>query len=84
MCKLINDNAQKLSDTIGYQEWLPFFAGTRSKEEVIRLIKRNSRRYAKRQLTWFRNQTDCQWVTPQTSGQWLSKVLESHRMGPNE
>ena len=82
--KLRNENAQKLDDTIGYQEWLPFFAGNRSKDEVIRLIKRNSRRYAKRQLTWFRNQTDCQWVTPETSSQWLSKVLESHRMGQNE
>lgn len=82
--KLRNENAQKLDDTIGYKEWLPFFAGNCSKDEVIRLIKRNSRRYAKRQLTWFRNQTDCQWVTPETSSQWLSKVLESHRMGPNE
>ena len=82
--KLKNENAQKLDDTIGYQEWLPFFSGNRSKDEVIRLIKRNSRRYAKRQLTWFRNQTDCQWVTPETSSQWLSKVLKSHRMRPNE
>ena len=82
--KLRNENAPKLDGTIGYQEWLPFFSGNRSKEEVIRLIKRNSRRYAKRQLTWFRNQTDCQWVTPEASSLWLLKVLERHRMGPNE
>ncbi|HAB89974.1 MAG TPA: tRNA (adenosine(37)-N6)-dimethylallyltransferase MiaA [Bacteroidetes bacterium] len=82
--ELRNEGAQKIDDTIGYQEWLPFFSGDRSKSEVIRLIKRNSRRYAKRQLTWFRNQTDCQWVTPEASSQWLSKVLESHRMRPNE
>lgn len=82
--ELRKDDAHKLDDTIGYQEWLPFFSGDRSKEEVIRLIKRNSRRYAKRQLTWFRNQTDCQWVTPEVISQWLSKVLERHRMGSNE
>lgn len=82
--KLSREDVQKLDNTIGYQEWLPFFAGNRSKEEVVRLIKRNSRRYAKRQLTWFRNQTDCQWVTPEASKLWLSKVLESHRIGPNE
>ena len=82
--ELRKDDAHKLDDTIGYQEWLPFFSGDRSKSEVIRLIKRNSRRYAKRQLTWFRNQTGCQWVTPEASSQWLSKVLEKHKMGPNE
>ncbi|MCB0688922.1 MAG: tRNA (adenosine(37)-N6)-dimethylallyltransferase MiaA [Saprospiraceae bacterium] len=40
--------------TVGYQEWFPYFTGSRKFEEVIRLIKRNSRRYAKRQSTWFR------------------------------
>ena len=42
--------------TVGYQEWYPYFAGERSRTEAIRLIKRNSRRYAKRQMTWFGNQ----------------------------
>ena len=40
--------------TVGYQEWVPYFEGNIDREEVIRLIKRNSRRYAKRQMTWFR------------------------------
>ncbi len=40
--------------TVGYQEWIPYFLGSRTRDEVIRLVKRNSRRYAKRQLTWFR------------------------------
>ena len=40
--------------TVGYQEWNPYFAGKIDREEVIRLIKRNSRRYAKRQMTWFK------------------------------
>jgi len=40
--------------TVGYQEWWPFFSGESDRLTVIELIKRNSRRYAKRQLTWMR------------------------------
>jgi tRNA dimethylallyltransferase len=40
--------------TIGYQEWFPFFEGEVSREEVIEKIKQHSRNYAKRQGTWFR------------------------------
>ncbi|NND35371.1 MAG: tRNA (adenosine(37)-N6)-dimethylallyltransferase MiaA [Saprospiraceae bacterium] len=40
--------------TVGYQEWGDYLKGDIDRAEVIRLIKRNSRRYAKRQLTWFR------------------------------
>lgn len=43
---------------IGYKEFFPYFAGKRSLEESVNLVKRNSRRYAKRQLTWFRNRFD--------------------------
>ena len=42
--------------TVGYQEVFPYLDGEYGYEEMIRLLKRNSRRYAKRQLTWFRNQ----------------------------
>lgn len=42
--------------TVGYQEIFPYLDGTYDQDEMVRLLKRNSRRYAKRQLTWFRNQ----------------------------
>ncbi|WP_020539344.1 tRNA (adenosine(37)-N6)-dimethylallyltransferase MiaA [Lewinella cohaerens] len=45
--------------TVGYQEWWPYFEGSVSKKEVITLIQQNSRRYAKRQLTW--NRRDGYW-----------------------
>ena len=45
--------------TVGYQEWWPFFAGEQSKERTVELIQQNSRRYAKRQLTW--NRRDGYW-----------------------
>ena len=44
--------------TVGYQEWWPYFDGKITSDEAIRLIKRNSRRYAKRQMTWFRKDKD--------------------------
>lgn len=40
--------------TVGYQEWIPFWEGQCNQETVIETIKRNSRRYAKRQITWFK------------------------------
>lgn len=47
---------------IGYKELDSYFKGESSLQESIELIKRNSRRYAKRQLTWFRNKMDCIWL----------------------
>lgn len=44
--------------TVGYREWFSFFNGEISRENAIDLIKQNTRRYAKRQLTWFRNKDD--------------------------
>lgn len=49
--------------TVGYTEFFDFFDGKHSKEEAIELIKRNSRRYAKRQLTWFRRDVEIKWFT---------------------
>ena len=39
--------------TVGYQEWWPYFDGEYDRDRAVELIKRNSRRYAKRQVTWF-------------------------------
>ena len=45
---------QPVLQTVGYQEWWPYFAGEYGRDRAIEQIKRNSRRYAKRQETWFR------------------------------
>lgn len=44
--------------TVGYNELFSYFDGSISREEAIRLIKQNSRHYAKRQLTWYRSADD--------------------------
>ncbi|WP_116105358.1 tRNA (adenosine(37)-N6)-dimethylallyltransferase MiaA [Lewinella sp. IMCC34191] len=49
--------------TVGYQEWWPCFAGEYDRERAVELIKRNSRRYAKRQRTWFRDYHDVRTLT---------------------
>ncbi|MFK7936316.1 MAG: tRNA (adenosine(37)-N6)-dimethylallyltransferase MiaA [Saprospiraceae bacterium] len=46
----------KSLQTVGYQELFQYFAGEINQEEAMELIKRNSRRYAKRQLTWLRRE----------------------------
>ena len=43
---------------IGYQEFFDYFDGKQSLEETVFLIKRNTRRFAKRQMTWFRREKD--------------------------
>ena len=40
--------------TVGYKEFFPYFDGNRTLEEAISEIKKNSRHYAKRQITWFK------------------------------
>ena len=50
--------------TVGYREFFDYFDGLISYEKAVELIKRNSRRYAKRQLTWFRRDTEIRWFRP--------------------
>ncbi|WP_409275798.1 tRNA (adenosine(37)-N6)-dimethylallyltransferase MiaA [Neobacillus sp. SCS-31] len=46
---------------IGYKEFYSYFDGTSTLEESVDTLKQNTRRYAKRQLTWFRNKMDVEW-----------------------
>ena len=50
--------------TVGYREFFDFFDGKITREEAVELIKRNTRRYAKRQMTWFRRDTTTRWLAP--------------------
>ena len=49
-------------NTVGYKEIFNFFNGNYTKEEAINLIKRNTKKYAKRQMTWFKKDTSYQWI----------------------
>ncbi len=51
-------------NSVGYKELFEHFEGKHKLEEAIRLIKRNSRRYAKRQLSWFSRDKEINWFHP--------------------
>jgi tRNA dimethylallyltransferase len=47
---------------LGYRELMAHLDGEMSLEEAVELIKRNTRRYAKRQMTWFRGEKGVKWL----------------------
>ncbi len=51
-------------NTVGYKELFAYFEGEYDLQEAIRLIKRNSRHYAKRQISWFGRDKDINWFNP--------------------
>ena len=63
--------------TVGYKELFDHIEGKFSLVEAIERIKRNTRRYAKRQLTWFRKDTDFQWFHPDEEKRILAYILET-------
>ncbi len=58
--------------TVGYSEMFDFFDGKTTRDEAVELIKRNTRRYAKRQMTWFRRDADIRWFEPSQT----DKIIE--------
>jgi len=50
--------------SVGYSEFFDFFEGKTSRAKAIELIKRNSRRYAKRQITWWTRDKEINWFSP--------------------
>lgn len=56
------ENTQAMQ-AIGYKEIIPYLKGETDLYTAVELLKRNSRRYAKRQYTWFKNKMDVNWYT---------------------
>ena len=50
------------AQAIGYKEFYPYFRGEMSREEAIAVLKKETRHYAKRQLTWFRRNNAINWL----------------------
>lgn len=65
---------------IGYKEIILYLQGQLSKEEAIELLKRNTRRFAKRQLTWFKRMDEITWfdVTDITRWNELEEIIKQH------
>ena len=62
--------------TVGYRELFSFFDGNITKEFAIEEIKKNTRRFAKRQLTWFRKDTSIDWFDFNSGYQKILKALK--------
>ena len=65
---------------LGYKEILSYLDGEMSFSEAVRILKRDTRHFAKRQLTWFRRERDVIWLNQQdyqyNQEQILNKMLE--------
>jgi tRNA dimethylallyltransferase len=59
-------------NTVGYKEFFDYFDKKITREKAIELIKRNSRRYAKRQLTWWGKDNSIKWFNPEDTVKILS------------
>ena len=76
------DARRTMAATIGYRELIPVIEDNQSLDEAIRLIKRNTRRYAKRQLTWYRRYSDALWLDASTVD--VDVLLQSVAPWPGE
>lgn len=72
------ENCQSMR-AIGYKEFIPYFKGEQRLEHSIEILKRNSRRYAKRQYTWFKNKMNIHWytITPSTTDECFETILRN-------
>lgn len=61
---------------LGYKELFPYLEGKCSLEEAVEIIKRDTRHFAKRQLTWFRREPDVIWLNQPDSGYDREKILD--------
>ncbi|MFA6936411.1 MAG: tRNA (adenosine(37)-N6)-dimethylallyltransferase MiaA [Bacilli bacterium] len=68
---------------IGYKEFIPYFSGLINKEQLVELIKKNTRRYAKRQYTFFNNQFKVTWYDTNvyTTTDIVSKIIADFEGG---
>ena len=60
---------------LGYKEILDYLNGELSLEEAVYILKRDTRHFAKRQLTWFKREKDVTWVTQENFGFDREKIL---------
>lgn len=65
---------------IGYKEIIEYLEGRASIDEALETLKRNTRRYAKRQITWFRQYTDLEWLPATTESERQAAISRLKRV----
>ena len=74
--KLFKYKGANALNTVGYKELFDYFDEEQTLEKAIDLIKRNSRRYAKRQLSWFSRDKEIRWFHPDERGEIIRFISE--------
>lgn len=69
-------------NTVGYKEIVEYLDGNSTLPKAIEEIKKNTRRFAKRQLTWFRNQENAIWIDYQTPFSGIIELIENYKHRP--
>lgn len=75
LVKKYGENAYALRNTIGYKELLTYLRGEITLERAIEEIKKNSRHYARRQITWFKMQPNIHWVQNEREAEKLIRMF---------
>ena len=85
LVKMGYDRGTTAMQAIGYKEILPYLKGECSLEEAVDTLKRNTRRYAKRQMTWFRRIREINWLDMnedtdlrETAGKIIDRCIETY------
>lgn len=72
-----NHRSANALNTVGYKELFDYMDGRWSLEEAIERIKGNTRRYARKQLTWFKRDADMKWFHPEQQKEILNYILST-------
>lgn len=64
-------------NTVGYREFFSWLDGDISFEEAVEQVKANSRKYARKQLTWFRKDKEIQWFSPNQKDDIINYVIQN-------
>jgi len=73
-------------NTVGYKELFSYFDGNCTLEEAVDLIKRNTRKYARKQLTWFRHDPEISWFEPEQIQEiiiYAEQKMDKYLLGKN-
>lgn len=74
------DKSLNSLNTVGYKEFFAHYDGEYDLEKAIELVKRNSRRYAKRQISWFKRDKNTAWFHPEEKNEiidYINKTIEN-------
>lgn len=75
-CRMFPHKGVNALNTVGYKELFDYFEGRWSLNEAVERIKGNTRRYARKQLTWFRRDQSMRWFHPDQSEQIKTYIEE--------